>query len=127
MAITANVAVFAKTPLEGDEWFVSAYSADFSGAEDLRAAETGKSHYIRKIQVFAQSVTDLTITFGSAQGTGVTTIYLGPLSVPDAGGIFTIDFGPDHALKIAEATTFAVDMSAASPTAILVWGKTATP
>jgi len=125
MAITANAAVYARPPVEGDEWFVSAYSADFSGAEDLKAAVTGKCHYIRKIQVFAQSVTDLTITFGSAQGTAVTTIYLGPISLPDAGGTITIDFGPDHALKIATGTAFSVDMSAASPTSILVWGTTA--
>ena len=125
MTITANSVVLARPPVEGDEWLVSAYSADFSGAEDLKAAVTGKSHYIRKIQVFAQSVTDLTITFGSAQGTGVTTIYLGPLSLPDAGGSFVIDFGPDHAIKIAVGTTFSVDMRAASPTGILVWGKTA--
>lgn len=126
MAITTNTVSFVRPPVEGDEWFVSAYSADFSGAEDLKAAVTGKCHYIRKIQVFGQSVTDLTVTFGADQGTGVTTTYLGPISLPDAGGTCLIDFGPDHALKVTAGATFAVDMSAASPTTILVWGKTAT-
>ena len=125
MAITANVAVVVKMPLEGDEFFTSAYSADASGAEDVIAAVTGKSHYVRKIQIHTQSVTDLTVTLGSGQGTGVTVIALGPLPMPDAGGVTTIDFGADHALKIVAGATFAVDTSAAAPISILVWAKTA--
>ncbi len=125
MAITTNAAVVVKTPLEGDEFFTSVFTADVSGAEDVIAAVAGKSHYIRKIQVFTQSVTDLTVTFGSAQGADVTTIALGPLPMPDAGGMVTIDFGPDHALKIVNGTSFSVDTSLTAPISILVWAKTA--
>lgn len=125
MAITDNSLVYVRPPVEGDEWCVSMYSADLSGAEDLKAAVTGKCHYIRKVQIFTQSVTDVTITLGSAQTTGVTTIYLGPIPMPDAGGSTVIDFGPDHAMKIAVGTSFAVDTSATCPAAIIVWGKTA--
>jgi hypothetical protein len=126
MAITTNSsASVIRPPVEGDWKFVSVYSADLSDAEDIIAATTGKKHYIRKIQVFAQSVADVTITFGAAQTSSVTTIYLGPLSLADAGGSILIDFGPDHALQVAVGTAFSVDMSAACPTAILVWYKTA--
>ena len=126
MAVTTNAAVIVKTPLEGDEFFVSTYSADLAGAEDLIAAVSGKSLYINKIQVFAGSVADSTITFGAGQGTGVTTIYLGPIPVADAGGEFLIDFGPDHSMKIASATAFSVDVTGTTvPFTILIWGKTA--
>ena len=51
MAITTNAAVIKKTPLEGDQWLVSTYSADLAGGEDLVAAVAGKSLYISKVQV----------------------------------------------------------------------------
>ncbi len=123
MAITTNVIVPVKVPLEGDWVVASLYSADLSGAEDLVAAVTGKSIYVQKVQIFAQSVTDITVTLGSAQSTGVTTIYLGPIPLPDAGGSALIDFGPDHAMKIAVSTTFAIDASASCPITVLVWYK----
>ena len=126
MAITTNAAVIVKTPLEGDEWFVSTYSADLAGGEDLVAAVTNKSLYISKIQIFAGSVADSTVTFGAGQTTGVTTIYLGPMPVADAGGEFVIDFGPDHSMKIASGVAFSVDVTGTTvPFTILVWGITA--
>lgn len=126
MAITTNSITVVRPPAEGDEWCISLYSADFSGGEDLLAATSGKCHYVRKIQLFTQSVTDVTVTIGSAQGTDVTTAYLGPIPMPDAGGSTVIDFGPDHAMKIASGTALSIDTSAACPAAVLVWGKTAT-
>ncbi len=126
MAITDNSISVVRPPLEGDEWCVSLYSADLSGGEDLKAAVTGKCHYVRKIQILTQSVTDVTVTIGGGQDTGVTTTYLGPIPMPDAGGSTIIEFGPDHAMKIAAATALSIDTSAACPTAVLVWGKTAT-
>lgn len=126
MAITANTVTFARPPVEGDVKFVSTYSADLSGCESLIAAVTAKAHYIIKIQAFCQSVTDVTITFGAGETTNaVTTILLGPIPMPDAGGSMTIDFGPDHALRVTTGTAFTVDMSATCPTAVLVWYKTA--
>ena len=123
MAITTNVIVPVKVPLEGDWVVASLYSADFSGAEDLVAASSGKCIYVQKVQIFAQSVTDITVTLGSAQSTGVTTIYLGPIPLPDAGGSALIDFGPDHAMKIALSTAFSIDASASCPITVLVWYK----
>lgn len=125
MAITANAIVVVKTPFEGDEVVASLYSADLSGAEDLVAAVTAKCIYVRKVQIFSQSVTDVTFDLGSAQGTGVTTIYIGPMPMPDAGGSCVIDFGPDHSMKIASATAFSIDTSAACPASVLVWYKIA--
>jgi hypothetical protein len=127
MAITVNSAAVVRDRLEGDWWFVSVYSADLSGCEELKAAVTGKSHYIRKIQILAQSVTDITFTIGAGETSdAVTTAYLGPIPLPDAGGGAIFDFGPDHVLKIAVSSALTIDASAACPTMVLVWGKTAT-
>ena len=123
MAITTNAFVLAKTPTEGDWKVASLYSADLSGAEDLVAAVTNKCIYVQKIQLFTQSVTDVTVDIGAAQGTGVTTIFLGPIPMPDAGGKTIIDFGPDHCMKITVSTALSIDTSAACPTAVLVWYK----
>jgi len=124
MAITTNSIVVEPMPFNGNFWAASLYSADFSGAEDLKAAVSGKKHYIKKILIYAQSVTDVTVTIGSAQGTAVTTIYLGPISLPDAGGRFEIDFG-DNAMVVAVGTALSIDMSAGCPTMVYVEGKTA--
>ena len=94
MAITTNAIVPTQPPVEGGWIVASLYSADLTGAEDLVAAVTGKCIYVQKVQIFSQSVTDATVTLGSAQGTGVTTVYLGPIPLPDAGGSILIDFGP---------------------------------
>lgn len=125
MAITTNSISVVKAPMEGDWKVASLYSADLSGGEDLVAAVTGKCIYVRRVQVFAQSVTDVMFDLGAAQDTGVTTIYTGPLPMPDAGGSAVIDFGPDHAMKVASATAFSIDTSAACPASILVWYKIA--
>jgi hypothetical protein len=110
-------------PVEGNEWQISCYSADASGGEDLKAAETGKCHYLRKIKIYAQSVTDITVTIGAGQGTDVTTTYLGPIPLSDTGGFFELDLGK-NSLKVASATALSIDTSAACP--IFVWaeGKT---
>jgi hypothetical protein len=125
MAITANAIVVVKTPLEGDWVWASLYSADLSGGEDLVAAVTGKCIYVQQVLVAGASVTDLTVTLGAAQDTGVTTIYLGPIPLSDQGSYIPIDFGPDHCMKVASATAFSVDASGAGVVSVLVKYKIA--
>lgn len=125
MAITGNSIVVVPTPTEGDWKWASLYTADLSGAEDLVAAVTAKSIYVEKIWVYGGSVTDLTVTIGAAQGTGVTTIYLGPIPLSDTGSSTIIDFGPDHCMKVTSATALSADSSGAGIVAILVKYKVA--
>lgn len=127
MAITANAIVLKKKPLESDLKVASLYSADLTGGEDLVAAVTGKYIYVEKIQIITGSVSDGTFDIGAGQSTGVTTIYLGPINVADAGGNIVIDFGPDHAMQIAVSTALSIDQSggSANPTVVLVWYRIA--
>lgn len=123
MAITDNAIEVVSIPPMDAEWCYSLYSADLSGGEDLVAAVTGKCHYVKKIQIFAQSVTDITVTIGGGQSTDVTTKYLGPIPLPDAGGECVIDFG-QKGMKLAVSTALSIDTSASCPMAVIVWGKT---
>ena len=125
MAFTANSISVVPTPTEGGWVWASIYIANLSDAEDAVAAVTGKCIYVQKIQIFSQSVTDITFDIGAAQGTGVTTIYIGPVPMPDAGGSVTIDFGPDHCMKVASATALSMDASASCPVSLLIKYKIA--
>ena len=125
MAITNNTFNVVNPPIEGNNWAVSVYSANASGGEDIKAAESGKSHYVRKLIIATQSVSDLTVDIGSGQDTGITTIHLGPIPMPDAGGSITIDFGDDKMLKCTAGASLAVDTSAECPIWIYAEGKTA--
>jgi len=124
MAITVNTINIVTPPIDGAFFAVSVYSADASGAEDILAASSDKSHYVKKLIITTQSVTDITVTIGSGQGTGVTTIHLGPILMPDAGGNITIDFG-EKAMKCTAGAALAVDTSVACPIWIYAEGKTA--
>jgi hypothetical protein len=126
MAFTDNAIVITPTPTEGDWKWASLYIADLSGAEDAIAAVSGKCIYIQKILTCGGSVTDLTVTYGAAQGTGVTTIYIGPIAFPDAGGVVDIDFGPDQCMKVAAGTAFSADASGAGIVTVLIKYKIAT-
>jgi hypothetical protein len=123
MAITTNTFNLVKPPVHGKDFAVSVYSGDASGAEDILAAEAGKTHYVNKLIISTQSVTDVTVDIGSGQGTGVTTIHLGPIPMPDGGGNITIDFG-DKYMACTAGLALAVDTSAACPIWILAIGRT---
>jgi len=125
MAFTANSIVIVKTPTEGDWVWASLYIADLSGAEDAIAAVTDKCIYIQKIQLYGASVADFTVTLGAAQGTAVTTIYIGPIVLSDQGGSTVIDFGPDHCMKVASGTAFSADSSAAGLVTMIIKYKIA--
>jgi hypothetical protein len=123
-AMTSNSIVIVETPTDGSPFNLSLYNADVSGTEDLIAASTGHIHYINKIVLYAQSVTDVTFTIGSDENSGaVKTIYLGPIPLPDAGGKFEIDFG-DNSMKCAVSTALTIDSSATCPVFVYLEGKT---
>lgn len=123
-AMTDNAIVIATPPSGATEWTISQYNADVSGGEDLKAGETGKYHYVKRLIIYAQSVTDVTFTIGAGQDTGITTVYLGPIPLSDTGSPFKIDFGPNRAMKIASATALSIDSSATCPVFVYAEGVT---
>lgn len=108
MSITTNAIAVVQPPVQAAPAVISKYSADFSGGEDLIAAVSLKSHYIKKLKI--QCASAISIDIGAGQSTGVTTIYLGPIPFSATGPAFEIDFG-DKAMKIARGVAFSIDAS----------------
>lgn len=123
-AMTSNTITIVKMPLDGTPFNLSLYNADVSGCEDLIAASSGKSHYIKKIVIYAQSVTDITFTVGSGEtSSAVTTPHLGPIPLSDTGSPFEMDFGGD-AMKTTVSLALTIDSSATCPVFVYIEGKT---
>jgi hypothetical protein len=126
MAITTNTINIATPPSDGTRWYISKYSADLSGCEELVAASTGESHYLEKLVIYAQSETDITVSVGSGETTGaVTTIHLGPIPLSDTGSHFEYDWSKENkAVKCTASASLTVDASAACPIWIYAEGVT---
>lgn len=128
MAITDNAIVVTNVPTEGETWSVSAYSADLSGCEELKAAVVGSSHYVMK--VWLNSASSISLNIGAGETTGaVTTTYLGPIVFTAAGPNYELDFTepaslPMKGMKLPVSTSLTVDATGAGATAIYIEGKT---
>ena len=123
MAITDNSIVVEKLPLNGNVWAISAYSADLSGTESLKAAVTNKSHYITKIVINCSSA--ITVSIGGGETTGaLTATYLGPIIFSAFASTFTFDFGDDKGMKLLPSTALTIDASGAGAVSIYIEGKT---
>ena len=121
MGITANDIPVGNPPVDAVPFFASMYSADVSGGEDLKAAVSGKSIYVKKIQIICD--TTATVDIGAGQGTGVTTIYLGPMPVAEEGADIIIEFPEKQQMKVAKGVALSIDTSASAPIAVLIEGS----
>ena len=122
-AMTDNEISIVTPPIEGDWIYSSQYNADVTGGEDLLAAVTGKSHYIRVIRATLTSAT-ATISFGADQdvaGTGLAHTYIGPVT---AYVQFIFDLANGKAMKLPVSHAFSVDGVTASPVWIFFEYKT---
>lgn len=123
MAITANTYNIVDIPSRANEWHVSLYSADISGCEIIKAAEAGKSHYLKRIEF--RCATEMTVTIGSGANAGaVLTVHLGPIPLDAASGVFVKTFC-GKGLKCTSGLALTIDASAAGPIAIFADGGTA--
>ncbi|MCK9518345.1 MAG: hypothetical protein M0R06_03360 [Sphaerochaeta sp.] len=122
--MAANTFNIVDLPLEGNLFYVSYESSDLTGAADLVAASTGKSHYITHIHV--RTATAMNIEFGSGtSGGAVSTRHIGLVAVNAASGFFMWKSPLGKAMKLTAGATLGVDVSASGQIWIEVWGKTA--
>jgi len=99
-------------------FIANGYSADWSGAETLRAAVAGQSIYVERIYINAHDAE--TFTFGAGEtGSAVTTVVLGPLSV-SADTIVELVF--TRPISITAATALVVDAASTGTATIIVQG-----
>jgi hypothetical protein len=120
--VTQNTYNVVAIPTEGKEWAASAYSADWQDCGVIKAAESGYSHYIKKLMV--RGATTCFISIGSGATTNaVTTIHIGPIDLNAAGGAFAISFG-ELGLKCTSGLAIYMDSSASGKLWVHCEGKT---
>jgi hypothetical protein len=121
MAITLNTSFYiVQMPTYGNDWWVSAYSADTTGNEELKAAESGKCHYVKRLWIYTGSDANQTVSITSGA-----TVLIGPIPMNDYGGAACFDFGPDKALQIPTGGALTIDAGAAGYVSVIVDGRTA--
>lgn len=122
MAITTNTCIVVAIPNNGEEFRISQYSADITGAEEILAGVAGYAHYLRKLMI--RCATTTTITIGSGENaSAVATIHLGPIPLNAASGIFNISFGCEG-LKFTDGASIVIDSADAAPIMIYAEGRT---
>lgn len=115
MAITLNSV--ANTGVTGG-WIVSAYSADATGNEELKAAVAGMCHFIKKIRVdVCPGTTAKWIQINTAA-----TALIGPVDLTDYNSTFEYTFLDP--LKVPAGTAINIDEESASPIHVIMEGFT---
>lgn len=94
MSIEANVFDMRTIPSAGKNWYESLQTEDVTGAEEIKEAESGFSHYITKLKLRTDAPMDISI--GSGQGGGaVTTVHFGPVPIVGLGSELVVNGGFD--------------------------------
>jgi hypothetical protein len=129
MAITDNAIVVRTIPFEGDTWSIAMYSADMSGAEELKAAVSGSSHYIMYLELHTASSITLSIGADETVAGTMDYTYIGPITFTAAGPHYIRDFTQPSALplkgfKLPSGSSLMIDASGAGPVFVYAEGKT---
>lgn len=129
MAITDNAIDVKTIPFEGNTWAISMYSADMSGAEELKAAVTGSSHYVMYLEIHTASSITVSIGEGETTPGSLDYTYIGPITFTAAGPHYIRDFTQPTALplkgfKLRTGTSLTVDASGSGAVSIYAEGKT---
>jgi len=114
MAMTDYSIEIVTPPIEGEWLYSSQYCADIDDAFDLVTAVTGKTIYVKKIQVSCGTVSGW-FTFGSdIVANALVHTYIGPIYFGIASGMYTWE-EEGKALKLPLSHSFAVDGANAAP------------
>jgi len=97
---------------------VCAYSADATGNEELVAAVTGKSHFIKKIRVDCCPGT----TAKWIQINSTAAALIGPVDLTDYNSTFEYEF--IEPLKVPVGTAINIDEESATPISVILEYKT---
>lgn len=118
MSITLNTVNGVKVGTGAAYWLVIAQTENSQGNEILRAAVTGKSHYIEKIRVdMAPGTTAASFTINSD-----TAALIGPVDLIDNSSSFGYEF--KRPLKVPVGTGIKLDTEAADQIHVIMEGFT---
>lgn len=119
MAITSNTVAGYHRFKGRANWIVCAQTVDSQGNETLKAAVTGKYHYIEKIRVdMCPGITAASFTINSD-----TTAKIGPVDLIDYSSVFEYEFIRPLQFGVGEAIK--LDTEAADQVHVVVEGFTA--
>lgn len=129
MAITDNAIDVKTVPYEGETWAIAMYSADMSGAEELKAAVTGSTHYIMYLELHTASSITLSVGAGETTPGSLDYTYIGPITFTAAGPHYIRDFTQPSALplkgfKLPSSTSLTIDASGGGAVFVYAEGKT---
>lgn len=100
-------------------WSVNCRSDDLTGTEELKAAVTGKSHYVESLYVSSGAA--ITVTIGAGKNAGaLATVLCGPFYLAANTNTGLITFS--RPIKLAAATALCVDASGAGNCCIIATG-----
>ena len=125
MAITTT-AVAVSSPLSAkaayNVWAVCATSADARSTEEIKAAVTGKAHYLELLSI--TSATAGTVTIGSGEAAGaVEAVLLGPIPFAATSGEVLLDMH-DSPIQLTAAKSLTVNASALGDVCVFAKGFT---
>lgn len=128
MAITLNTVTgheshgapgFERLLTAANTWVVIGQTSNATGNEELKAAETGKTHYLQKIRVDmcpGSTAASFTINAGSAA-------QIGPVDLIDTGST-SFEYEFIRALSFGSATAIHIDTEAADQIHVILEGYT---
>lgn len=127
MGITANTFDMRTLPSAGKDWHESLQTEDARGCEEIKAAESGFSHYITKLTICADTNKDVAIGSGETAD-AVTTVHFGPIPFKIAVGAtiskFNWEAPPKMGIKCTSGLSVTIDSSALGTLSIEAHGKT---
>lgn len=98
----------------------NAYSADWSGCEEIAAAVSGQSHYLYSVAI--SSTAAITVTIGAGETAGaVTATIIGPIHMAANSSFVWVFREP---VKVAASTAIVADASGAGACTIIIEGQT---
>ena len=123
--VTTNTLTMKQLPMDGNMFYASLYSANWSTVGNVLAAVAGSSHYITRFIIAVQSTENVTVRLGSGSGVDVvTTNHFGLIPFPDLGGSLEWKAPDGMGAKCTDSTEIALETSAAAPLWIYIEGKT---
>ncbi len=130
MAIVANTFDMRTIPSAGKEWHESLQTEDARGAETIKAAESGFSHYITKLEIRLDVTMDVSVGSGET-AEAVTTVHFGPIPLKKTGAPGGITAPPfiwkaprGKGIKCTSGLSITIDSTSAGTLWIEADGKT---
>jgi hypothetical protein len=119
---TMNTWALECIPSAGKDWFINGSSENASAVEELKAAESGYTHYVTRIIIRTDSTTDLTIGSGETVGGTIDTVHIGTIPLAAGFGFYSWKAPNGMGLKFTAGKSITIKASAGT-CHVEMWGR----